>query len=523
MLFESVHANPLRLLQQAEQLMARGRRGEAASRYTTLTGNPEFSALAHLRLSLIASADGRHRDAVAHALSAYEARLPDADLMEMLCKRLHTLGEYETAIACASDPTVLKYCTGSTAFALGRLMNAAFQPALALQLLRRAQGQGMDGAAVRYLIASTQLQLGLRDEAEAGLEHVLRMDPTYAQAHWALSRVRTQTLARNHVEQVRAVISRHTGVPADLPMLYYALFKELDDIGETDAAWTALEQGMRSRRRLLDFEPAVEQRLFDALSRTQAEDRPDTPPDGPCPIFIVGLPRSGTTVLERILGAHPQIADAGELHDFTQQLRWSCDLAGGNFIDAELADRAHDLDWAELGQRYLSHTQWRAGGKAFYTDKMPANYLLLGYILQALPHARVLHMTRGPMDTCFSNLKMLFGDAYPYSYDQLEMAAHYRNYRLLMAHWHAQFPGRIHDVSYADLVSEPEATGRDVLAYCDLDWHDGLTAIEERDGTITTASAQQVREPIHARYLDQWKRYQAQLEPMRAKLGIYGR
>lgn len=277
---------------------------------------------------------------------------------------------------------------------------------------------------------------------------------------------------------------------------------------------------MRLRRRQVHVDAAAEDALFDALQEVgPVVGEQGATTDGPVPIFIVGMPRSGTTLLERMLGAHPQVADAGELRDFTTQMRWLTDRMGGPHPDLALARAASSMDVAALGERYLAHTQWRAGGRSHYTDKLPTNFLSVGWIARALPQARILHMARAPVDSCFSNLKELFADAYPHSYDQLEMADHFRRYRALMAHWHQAFPGRVLDVHYERLVQEPQAVAQEVLAFCGLPWTSDVLAPQERGSAVATASAVQVREAIHPRFIGQWRRYAAHLSPMIERLG----
>jgi hypothetical protein len=213
------------------------------------------------------------------------------------------------------------------------------------------------------------------------------------------------------------------------------------------------------------------------------------------PIFIVGMPRSGTTLLEHMLGAHTQIADAGELHDFTRQLRYLADLQGPLQLDLALAKKAEGVDFAELGRRYMDHTKWRTQGKAYFTDKMPANFLNIGYIARALPHAKFI---------------------------QAEMADYYKGYRQLMAHWRRLYPDRILDLRYGELTVDTKSTMTEVLEFLGLPWEDAVLEPDKRTGTVATASSTQVREAIHQRSKEQWRRYEAQLAPMKERLGSYG-
>ena len=191
-------------------------------------------------------------------------------------------------------------------------------------------------------------------------------------------------------------------------------------------------------------------------------------------------------------------------------------------IDRELVRRSAGLDFAAIGRGYLDGVAWRSEGRRFVVDKLPSNFLNLGFILTALPQARVLHMVRDPMETCFSNLRELFSDANPYSYDQLELAEYYGQYRRLMAHWHARFPGRIHDVRYEDLVGDSEATMRAVAGYCGLEFEPGMLQPGEGGSAVATASAVQVRGGIRRRQVPKWQPYASQLAPMAERLQELG-
>ncbi len=336
-----------------------------------------------------------------------------------------------------------------------------------------------------------------------------------------LARMRKQTPESNHLDYIRRQLERVERGSEDHGAFEFAQFKVLEDLGRYDEAFDALARGnavMYGRQRH-DIER--ERRLFDALiERTPREflDRAGAAVEGPMPIFVVGLPRSGTTLLDRILDNHSQVTSTGERSDFPRQLRWAADRHGNEIVDEAVLERLHDIDYAELGRRYLAQTQWRANGKRFFVDKLPPNYMLVGMIHRALPQAPILHMVRDPMDVCFSNYKALFGDSYAYSYDLDALAAHYRNYRRLMDHWHTALPGRVLDVRYNDLVAEPEAAAARILSHCGLPIEHGTTDLTRNTSATDTLSSAQVREPIHARTIGEWRRYERQLAPLGPKL-----
>lgn len=507
--------HPRQLWQQAEQLQRSGGERNAVSLYEQLIPLPDWALLAHIRLAELALKRQQQRLATQHALAAFAVRERDAAINEALCDVLMRTGELERAVQCL-DLAHQMDCADPTVWAsLGRMASEQALPQYAVPLLQQAKTLGLKSPLLDYLLGQAQQQLGHVDAAEATLEEALVLDPLFGPAHRALAKLRKQNPAKNHVDRLRHVRGRMPTSHPLMPFVCYALFKELDDLGDRDAAWDALKLGMQLQRTQLQYSAQADAELFEQLLSVKPEPAmTELEHTGPVPVFIVGMPRSGTTLLERILGAHEQVKDAGELTDFNCQLRWMCDKFGPALLDLPLARAAMTTDWHELGQRYLDHTQWRADSRPFYTDKFPANFLNVGFIAKALPQAKILHMTRDPMDVCFSNLKELFVNAYPHSYDQTEMAQHYRQYRRLMSHWHEAFPGRVLDVDYAALVNAPERVARNVLSFCGLPWQDGIAAIENRSSAVATASSVQVREPIHNRFVAQWQSYEKQLQPL---------
>ena len=509
-----------RLWTQGENALARRDRAGARAAFQSLLALQPGHVPARLRLSTLATAQGRYREAVAELKAIVALGPSEPELLALLAGMLHRLGETAEAIGCAShaswgssrDPAQLEDMA-DLLVQMGELDAASLQ-------LDRADGISGASAKSCYLRGNIELFRGRLIEASAATEACLARAPAHAQAHWLLSRLRRQTEASNHVPRLQALLARD--LPAgDRTVLAFALFKELDDLERHEDAWQALSLGCSTKRAMLDYRSGDEARAFEALRRWRAPAPRESLPgsdEGPQPIFIVGLPRTGTTLLERILGGHPEVENAGELDDLPLQLRWCCDRFSKNFVDEELFEAAGRIDFAVLGQRYLQHAQWRARGKPRFTDKLPLNFLHVGFIAEALPQARILHMTRDPMDSCLSNLKELFAEAYPYSYRQDELADHYGRYRRLMSHWHALYSGRILDIAYEALVSDPETQARRVLEFCGLSWVPGCVDIASNPAPVSTASSAQVREAIHKGRVQNWRKYEAQLQPLRDRL-----
>ncbi len=484
---------------RAEEFWA-ARQAEAARReYDALLSDPDWMLPANLRLGAIALETGQVRAAVSHALAAFYAREPDPPLLEALCRLLLNVGETRSALHCVDDPSVAACTDARLLMGFGRMMAEHGFFDRAAGLLRRAHDQGLATAELHFALGNAESRAGNTDAAEAELEACLAAAPNHAGAHAALALLRRATPEHNHVDRLREVLARYPETHVDAPKLHFALFKELDDLGDTAAAWPALADGLRHRKRQVRYDAADEIAMFDHLRKVRAGPLLPTEP-GAAPIFIVGLPQSGATLLESVLATDPKVVAGGELEDAVMQLRWCAQRIGGARLDDELVRACASADLSQLARRYLGHTQWRAAGKQYFTDRTPSHFLSLGYLANALPQARFLHLVRDPMDVCFANLRRLFADGSAYSYDQHDMAGHYLRYRDLMAHWHAQFPGRILDVAYESLVTDPHATARKVFEHC------GLTY---------TPSPARAPDPRH---IGQWKRYATQLEPLREAL-----
>lgn len=392
---------------------------------------------------------------------------------------------------------------------------------VAFKLLDRAIAVLGQTPVTLYNRSQLRMYVGAADQAESDLRRCLQLDPGSGKAFWALSKLRATALSNVELAALESLASRATPGAQNETFASFALFNFHDRADRTDQAWMALERGCALKRKSVDHDALKSRNLVDALVSSPFWNRPAPAPtesvSGTAPIFVVGMHRSGTTLLERILGRHSAVQEAGELYDFPAQLRLAIGRHFNGPSDISVLEQAGTISFPDVGQGYLAGVAWRARGRRL-VDKLPSNFLNVGYIRHALPNAKVIHMQRNPMDTCFSNLKELFSNACAYSYDQAELADYFGLYARLMAHWSRVLPGFVLEVSYEELTADPEAQARRILEFCDLPWESGCLDISARTGAVNTASSAQVREPIHRRNVEAWKRYAAQLEPMRRRL-----
>lgn len=507
--------------QRAQRYLAEGQRAHARATLDSMRNHAPRHPRTHLLAAQLAWHEDRVRDATSHALDA--AGVLDDDEPEVVCEvidELMRVGEIVAARACLGRTALTQ--TTSTQYLLrcAGFHSQLHQHAEALALAEQAIHSGATNIEAHFRHAIERLFVGRPvPEIERELGECLNRNPTLGGVAYPLSRLRKQTAACNHLDLIDAGLR---GVPRgsfDHAALEFARYKELEDLGRYDEAWLALANGNAVMRQLSPWDVWAQDHFVERLQglcQPKRLPKADASPAGPQPIFIIGLPRSGTTVLERMLTNHPQVAAAGELVDFHRQLRWVADTR--DTLGEKFLSRLGELDYASLGARYLAQTQWRAQGKLFYVDKLPSNWANAGFIHAALPQTKVLHVVRDAIDVCFSNFRTYFEDTYQYSYDFAALASYHRGYQRVMAHWHAVMPGVILDVPYAELVRDPEATLRKVFDFCGLMWEPDCIDVLRNQNTVSTLSAAQVRQPLHTRGFEEWRPYAAQLAPLRHAL-----
>lgn len=369
-------------------------------------------------------------------------------------------------------------------------------------------------------LANSLIYHGDTDTADIIYRDVIKVQPDTPQAHWALAGS-TKATDTSHIEQMQKLLERHRNNPRASAFYLYGMGKEYEDLKQWDEAFDAFSAGAAARRETVEYDEAAEIAMFEYLQQQYTQDwfgqMPDGNPDS-SPIFVLGQPRTGTTLVERIITAHSQVHSAGELQQFGLALRRLSSYRNPKRFTRELFEAALNTEPAKLGGMYLQTSSRMRGDTPRFVDKLPQNYLMIPLILKALPNAKIVHLVRNPMDACFASFKQLFADAYLHSYEQGEMARHHARYRKLMDTWQERFPGRIYDISYEATARDLEPNARDLLDYLELPFEQACLDFHQQDSTVSTASAVQVREPAHTRSIGRWRQYETQLTAMREEL-----
>jgi tetratricopeptide (TPR) repeat protein len=370
-----------------------------------------------------------------------------------------------------------------------------------------------------YNIACMQRSLGELEAAEVNYDRAIRLNPADWESYKIRSDLRRQTPERNHVEALEKLLDDGIDDERGLVQICYAVAKELEDLGEAERSFAHLKTGSDRRRRLMKYAIERDLETIEAIKNTFSSDVFSNDNDG-CDngeaIFILGMPRTGTTLAERILASHTDVFAAGELNNFAAQLMT---IMRAHNIDKkltrdEMVQSSATLDFKRLGEAYINSTRPFTGKTPRFIDKMPLNYLYVGLIHLSLPNATIINLQRDPMDTCYAIYKQLFVDAYPFSYDLEELARYYVAYHQLMAHWHEVLPGVIHTVNYEQIVADIEGKTRSMLDACGLEWQEQCLRFYENKEASTTASTAQIRRPIYKSSVGKWRNYEEQLQPV---------
>ncbi|WDS36438.1 tetratricopeptide repeat-containing sulfotransferase family protein [Pseudoxanthomonas sp.] len=397
--------------------------------------------------------------------------------------------------------------------------------ASAANAFRRAVELAPDQPSLHFNLATSLMAIGEIDGAIQACETCIRLQPRYWRAHLTLAQLSRQTAENNHVDRLQALLQYDVDPEAQL-YLNLALEKEYDDLGQPEKAMSYLISGKLAWQPRLDRSGPEDSALFDSIIEASTDILPagTRGQPGKAPIFIMGMPRSGTTLLERILSSHSMVHSAGELQQFPVAFKKASGVHSPWMLDPQTLAAAKHIDWAALGQDYLQTTRTMSGKTPSFIDKLPHNFLYAGWIAQALPEAKIICLRRDPMDTCIANFRQLFAmsASYNYSFDLLDCGRYYIGFDRLMAHWQKLLPGRILEVNYEDIVTNQVQSTHRLLEFCELPWEDACLSFEHNSSPVSTASAIQVRSPIYRSSMQRWKRYGPMVDGLRDVLRAGG-
>jgi tetratricopeptide (TPR) repeat protein len=500
-----------------------GHTDDAISHYQyALSAQPDYPD-AHYNLANILGGLGRREQAIEHYAKAIELRPAFAEARNNMGNLLQALGRYEQAVEQYETAVGLKPGYADAYHNLGKAHFALNHYEAAIAGFGKALAIDSSKAMIHNDMAAAHLVLGHFAEAFASFAAAVTRAPRNAAIHLNLA-----GLSRFTPEDPRlAALERlaefeETLGENDQIALNFALGKAHADLKHSERSFRHLLKGNALRRKQLEY---GEEETLAGLARMRTVFTPELMQAklgsgnySRMPIFIVGMPRSGSTLLEQILASHSGVFGAGEISDFPKAMT---ELPGASESFPEFISALSNEDLRGLGRRYVERIRTKSPRAMRITDKMLSNFAYVGLIHLALPNARIIHAYRDPVDACLSCFSLLFSDDLPYTYDLAELGRYYRAYERLMRHWQAVLPeGVMLDVRYEDVVADLPGQARRLIAHCGLEWEDRCMEFHQTQRPVHTASVTQVRQPIYQHSVGRWRPYRHQLRPLLDALGI---
>jgi tetratricopeptide (TPR) repeat protein len=514
-------------LQNAISLHRRGHLLEAERMYRKILKSAPNQLDAQHLLGVVKHQQGRNAEAL-ELISAVLKKKPNEAVAlsdyGLICNELNrfdeALASCDKAIALRPDLAIAFNNRGNALRELKRFDEAlasydkaiAIKPAFAAALNNRA-----------FELA----ELGLFAEARRNIEEAIQQAPRKPLHYLTLGRISRCVAGDPRLTAMEELARDASSLSVrDRIDLHFALAKAYEDLGRPESAFSQLLAGNKLERGQIRYDETAtlgtHERLRGVFTPQLLQSFQNVGEPSRLPVFVVGMPRSGTTLIEQILASHPDVFGGGELDYFPKA---SADLqsgVNGLAVSQELVSSLPGEQFRQIGESYLAKIKQLAPAAARVVDKMPGNYLNVGLIHLALPNASIIHAVRDPVDTCVSCFSKLFADGQlDYTYDLAELGRYYRHYQALMAHWHQVLPpGRILDVRYEEVVADLEGVARRIVAHCGLEWNARCLAFHQTERPIRTASVTQVRQPIYQSSVGRRFDYEAFLAPLLAELGI---
>jgi len=485
-----------------------------------LCASPATAAEGHFIAGLADALEGRLTAGIAH-LDRAVALAPSAEYQAQRARLLITSRREAEARDAVTAAEALGPRDALTFDTIGCVHTRLGDHHAAAAMFEPAVARDPANPSFRYNLASALGFIGATEAAAEQYEHVLARQPLNGRVHYALALGGRATPAANHIARLEACLADRPGSD-DAIRIRYALAKEYEDIGDPAATFRHLAVANAAQKAAIGHDFARDAAIFDALEAGFADPGyfSGFSAVADAPIFVTGMPRTGTTLVDRILASHAAVHSVGELQAIPLAVKELAGTRSRLIIDPETIAAARHVDPAAIGARYMDRAnQHRRRPDGRFIDKLPANFLYIGHIARALPNASIICLRRNPMDTVWSNYKNLFAvnsAYYFYSYDLIDTARYYARFDRLMAFWNRLLPGRILQVQYALLVADQEAQSRRLFAHCGLEWTPAALDFHTQSAAVATPSAAQVRRPMNRDAVDRWRDHEAALAPVRA-------
>lgn len=492
--------DPQDLFRAGEESLQAGRFEQAVACFEKLLALRPEDAQVHSRLGVAHISSGQAEKAIAcfrDAIARDASFLPAYQNLALALCEAHRLEEAQAV--CRQGLEIDPACV-PVYLVQAKILNLAGQSEAAEGVLQKALEIEPGHPDVRGNLGTVQALLGRREEAVENLEKALAAQPLNVSYHRSLASFKKYEGPDDpHIQAMQAALKDTRLQVGTKAGLYFALGKACEDFGDYPAAFANYETGNAMVSAAIRFSlPRVEtyfRQICGSFTRAFFDAHKGAGLRDETPVFIVGMPRSGTSLAEQILASHADVYGAGELHDVFHLFAQELNLLPQDYA-AHFAALTEDKITA-CAQAYLASLRKHDPAARFITDKMPLNFRYIGFIKTMFPQAKIIHCIRDPRDTCLSIFKQLFVGSLPFAYDQVHIAGYYGLYREMMAHWHRVFPGEILDFHYEELIGDQEKGTRVLLDYCGLPWQDSCLDFHKTQRAVTTASAAQVRKPIY--------------------------
>jgi len=512
-------------LQQAMSQVQKGNLGEAERIYREILSDDPNNVDALRLLALLASRTGAVDQAI-NMLENCTKIAPDYALAwENLAKMYRQKDDPDSlqkAASCFSKATELRPDWAEGWAGLGTMQTRSSQHNEGIESYKKSIELKANQPRVHLSLGHVYKTTGNQEECINSYNDAISFDNNFGEAYWSLANLKTYKFSGEEILNMEKKVELNEVPEREKVHFLFSLGKAFEDMGSYDESFEYYKRGNDLNRGRTTYDPKAIEALSERLKLFFTEDRfhkyKGSGDNSNSPIFIVGLPRSGSTLVEQILASHSKIEGTMELPNIMNIARKLGNSTKDKTAYPEVIDTLQGIDLADLGKSFINETKFLRTGKQHFIDKMPNNFSHIGLIKLILPNAKIIDARRNPMDTCFSCFKQLFARGQAFTYDLSEIARYYVNYVNLMDHWDKVLPGYVYRVQHEDLLNDQEGVTRDLIDFCEVDFESSTLEFYKTKRAVKTASSEQVREPINTKGLNQWKNYETHLKDLKFHL-----